>query len=471
MRVWGVCVSCVAAACAPWVVAACGSSHGGSDSTDGSAASADGTSSGGTRDGGSSTDGTSAGDIGASTEGDAGDAGLDAAPVPLGSLCALFTHDLCIYLMQCNQAPYRDLAHCEAELDCYGLPQLQAAAAEGGVIYDPAKVGVCNARFQANPCGFGFFLFTPDIFKVLAYCPGTITPRLEAGAPCVSAECVPGLYCEKDAGRCPGTCNPYATVGASCAGSVQCDPSLQCTSGFGTSSEVCEFPAEAGSPCTSGCGSTENCPADPQNCPVQNLWCDSTSHTCKPGVGEGAPCGPQPDGGPTGACASNLFCDQVFLDKPGICRKASDAGGPCNQIGCSAGLHCAGYVSLGADAGLGRCVGPSADGGPCNSPSDCVGGAYCGNGACGGGLAFGATCSQDTDCQSGLTCASRTCAHAAYPGDPCDGTSTVCVLSLCKNGTCVDHAKVGQPCTMNTDCATGTCYQGTCADTSVCPVP
>ncbi len=80
-------------------------------------------------------------------------------------------------------------------------------------------------------------------------------------------------------------------------------------------------------------------------------------------------------------------------------------------------------------------------------------------------------CQQDTDCQAKLTCQTGMCVHAAYPGDTCDGTTSVCVFSLCRNGTCVDHAKVGQACIANTDCATGTCYQGKCADTSVCPVP
>jgi hypothetical protein len=385
--------------------------------------------------------------------------------------------------MQCNHAPYRDLAHCEAEVDCYGLPQLQMSAASGGVIYDPGQVGACNARFLADPCGFGFFLFTPDIFEVLSYCPGTITPLRKAGDPCVSSgECIQGLYCKKDAG-CPGTCTPFAQVGQSCAGTAECDPQLDCTTvptgapdaSTGTT-DVCEPRPTEGGPCNSGnCGSWENCPAAPSLCAgVVNLWCDPASNTCKPGAGEGAACGPPADAGPNSGsvvCASTLWCDQVFVDKPGTCRAASGMGGPCNDTGCSTGLHCAGYVALGPGATLGMCVGPSAAGGPCTSSNDCQGGAYCGNGTCGGGKPFGAACQQDTDCQAGLTCAANLCEHAAYPGDPCNGTSNACVLSICRNGTCVDHAKVGQPCMVNTDCTTGTCYQGACADTSVCPVP
>jgi len=457
------------AAIAPYILLACGSSQGNTGRhTPDAAAGGDGSSA---LDGGTAL-------VDAMPGADASDGalGLDAAPIAVGDLCPLFTEDLCIYLMQCSGAAYRDLAHCEAEVDCYGLPVLQTAASEGAVVYDPGQVGACNTRFRADPCGFGFFPFTPDIFQVLAYCPGTITPELASGAPCVSSgECVQGLYCYKPSG-CPGTCTPFAQVGESCAGSALCDPRLDCTSvSTGPLTDVCEVPPKAGDPCEAGtCGSTENCPADAALCSNANVWCDSTSQTCQPGVGEGAACGPPGDSGTTAgsiACASSLWCDQIFLDKPGICRTAGGIGSACNDLGCQSGLHCAGYVALGAGATLGQCVGPSAAGGPCTSSNDCQGGAYCGDGTCGGGKAFGATCQQDTDCASGLTCQAGTCAHAAYPGDACDGTTTVCVFSLCNSGTCVDHAKVGQPCTLGTDCTTGTCYQGTCADTSVCPVP
>jgi hypothetical protein len=464
MRLRGFCAA-ILVAVSPAIVLACGSNGdngGGTPPAD--AASPD-------------TDAGASQDVATPPHPEAGDGGsyLDAAPIPLPDLCPLFTHDLCIYLTQCLHAPYRDLAHCEAELDCFGLPQLQAAAAEGGVIYDPAQVGQCNARFLQDPCGFGFFLYTPDIFQVLAYCPGTITPKLTDGGPCISSgECTQGLYCNKPKG-CPGTCIPYSQVGQSCTGSLLCDPHLDCTSmTSGPLTDVCENPPKEGDPCTTvGCGSTENCPADPTLCTNPNLYCDPASHSCKPGVGAGAPCGAPADGGAGTqiACASNLWCDQVFLDQPGTCRVASGMGGPCNDIGCATGLHCAGYVPLGAGATLGTCTGPSPDGGACSKNADCQGNAYCGNGVCGGGKPLNSTCAQDTDCQSGLTCSSGTCLHAAYPGDACDGTTTACVLSLCKNGTCVDHAKVGQPCVTGTDCATGTCYQGTCADTSVCPVP
>jgi hypothetical protein len=349
------------------------------------------------------------------------------------------------------------------------------SAAQGGVLYDPSQVGACNARFLADPCGFAFFLFTPDIFEVLSLCPGTITPQRTAGQPCVSSgECTQGLYCKKDSG-CPGTCTPFAKVGESCAGSTQCGPQLRCvTASTPPLIDVCQATPNAGDPCksTGDCSSTtENCPADPSACSNPNLWCDPTTGTCKPGAGQGGACGPTTAGSVREpiACASNLWCDQVFLDKPGTCRQAGGVGAPCNDIGCDRGLHCAGYIPLGAGATLGACVGLSSGGGPCNSSSDCQGDMYCGNGTCGGGKPFGSACQQDTNCQAQMTCPSGMCVHAAYPGDVCDGTTAVCVFSICRNGKCVDHAKVGQPCTVNDDCATGTCFRGSCADTSVCP--
>jgi hypothetical protein len=233
--------------------------------------------------------------------------------------------------------------------------------------------------------------------------------------------------------------------------------------------ETCQPRLKAGDPCKSvgDCGSTESCPADPSICSNENLWCDTAAGTCKVGAGEGEPCGQQASGNV--ACASSFFCDQVFIDQPGVCRKAGGVGAPCNQLGCTAGLHCAGYVPTGTGATLGKCVEQSAAGGPCTSNDDSQNNQYCGSGTCGGGGAFGAACREDTDCASGLTCNSSKCAHAAYPGDACDGTTTVCVLSICRNGTCADHAKVGETCATNDDCATGTCFQGKCADTSVCP--
>jgi hypothetical protein len=401
--------------------------------------------------------------------GGGGDAG--APPIPLANLCQVFTDDLCIYLMQCNGAPYKDMNHCRAELDCYGLPDLMMSAADGGVIYDPSKVGACHARFLADPCHFDFFLFTPDIFQVLADCPGTITPERNAGDACISnGECKQGLYCHKMNSTCPGVCTAYAQAGEPCpTPDIQCASQTICRS----ADNLCHPFAKASDPCTtiSDCGPTIICINDP-TCVNDNLWCDVTAGVCKVGGGVGAACGPQMSGDVTDQayCASDLWCDDVFLDTAGTCR-ASDGtqGSPCNDRGgCQKGLHCAGYVPFGTGATLGTCAPPAPSGAACSIASDCQTGLRCIGQLCAAPGGLGAGCSADADCQTGFTCPNLHCLAARYPGDPCGDADSACVLSLCKNGMCVDHTKVGQPCTADGDCTTGACVSGTCADTSVC---
>ncbi|HEY4102309.1 MAG TPA: hypothetical protein VGM44_00395, partial [Polyangiaceae bacterium] len=82
---------------------------------------------------GGSSSGGSAGSSGATS----GAGGQPAAPIAAADLCPIFTADLCVYLMQCDGARYRDAAQCQAELDCYGLPQLLDANAKGIIDYNP----------------------------------------------------------------------------------------------------------------------------------------------------------------------------------------------------------------------------------------------------------------------------------------------------------------------------------------------
>jgi hypothetical protein len=63
------------------------------------------------------------------------------APIALQDLCPVFTEDLCTSLMKCDGVSYCDMQQCIAENDCYGLPQLTKAAADGAVLYDASKVG------------------------------------------------------------------------------------------------------------------------------------------------------------------------------------------------------------------------------------------------------------------------------------------------------------------------------------------
>jgi len=448
MRSWAL----LWAAASIFVATACGSStHG----TQAAAGAAPGGSAGAEASAGHATGGAEAG----TTAGGAS----SAAPIELTDLCPIFTHDLCVYLMQCGGVTYRDAAHCEKELDCFGLPELTAAAKKGAVDYDPSQVGACHQRFVASPCTFGFFLFTPDIYDVLKYCPGTVTPKLVAGDSCSSdGECSAGLYCYKGASyACPGTCRAFSTAGQDCGSGGRCAEGLDCKA------DKCVAYAKAGDDCaTDDCDYSISCPKD-EIC-ASNLWCDKTVGQCQLGRMLGEPCGTLGTGATTSQanCAVHLWCDAPPFGA-GKCQAPSAAGGPCAFIGfdsCEDGLHCEGATQQAP----GKCSAPSASGGNCNGDKDCQKGLVCLLNICSAPGAEGVSC-EDGSCQSGLVCVDGKCLGARYPGDPCDGMR--CTGGRCVNGTCDYHVKVGGACSDNTDCATSQCVNGVCYDDSICKPP
>jgi hypothetical protein len=437
-----------------WLAFACGSSE-----------HSPGTAAGGT---GGNALGEAAGTNASATAGNNAAAGSSTAtPIELPDLCPIFTHDLCVYLMECNGARYRDAAHCERELSCFGLPQLTAAAAAGAVEYNPKRVGECHEFFMKSPCTFGFFLSTPDIYDVLQFCPGTITPKLTAGAACsANGECSAGLYCDKGSTHaCPGTCKPFAQQGESCAGSASCADELSCADG------VCVPRTKAGDSCTDFCSSSVSCLAD-QVCP-ENVWCDKATSKCTFARLEGEPCGATGSGttASTADCAVNLWCDKIG-NGAGTCHKPSALGGPCNRdefSACAEDLHCVGYTPAGTAAALGTCQPPGPAGTDCQSRRDCETGLTCVASHCQTPGLAGATCNSNGDCAADLVCSDNECAAARYPGDACDDGR--CTGSRCINGTCDYHAQVGEACAAAVDCATGACVDGHCYDNSVCKVP
>src|SRR6478736_942339 len=389
-----------------------------------------------------------------------------AAPIAIQDLCPVFTHDLCTYLMQCGGARYRDAAHCERELTCFGLPELTAAAASGAVDYDPRKVGACHERFAQSPCTFASFLFTPDIYDVLQFCPGTVTPKLKAGGSCSAhGECSAGLYCNKGANyTCPGKCQAFAQQGEACSAQDRCAEGLRCDS-----NQRCVPRDAPGSSCADNCSYSVSCPTD-QACPT-NIWCDRSENICKTGRLEGEPCGMTGTGSTASfaECAINLWCD-ALPSGAGTCHERSAQGAACNSVfACEKGLHCTGYVPFGAQAGLGTCQASAAVGSKCSSSADCDDGLVCSGGSCQPPGAADAACNDDGDCQTGLVCHSNRCVVARYPGDSCD--AGVCTYSRCVNGTCDYHAKVGEACASGSDCATGNCVAGLCYDNSLCQPP
>ena len=408
-------------------------------------------------------DGGGSGGMGRGGAAGQSDGGKDAGQaLPLANLCAAYTNDLCVFLTQCGGTDFKDMAQCLAETDCLGVARLVSEVGAGAVGYDAVAAGACQARFLADPCHFGSYLFVPQVFEVLSQCPGTLTPMRAVGDPCIYlSECAAGSYCQRTSSvLCPGTCTPYQAVGESCSPGVSaCAPGNYCIDG------TCHVPPKPGDACTTD----EDCgPAGG----LAPLWCDvAGTGTCQSAAGVGAPCGePSPDAGVNSliSCASPAWCDALFVNLSGTCRAPSGGGAPCGNSSCLSGFHCVGYVPLGSAATLGTCVGPGASGDACTFSSDCAAGLGCPSGTCAPPVAVNGACSTDTDCQSGLFCSNNICLSARYPGDSCADAGSGCVHSLCKAGTCVDYLKAGQPCGASTDCISGTCANSVCLDTSVC---
>jgi len=337
--------------------------------------------------------------------------------------------------------------------------------ASGAVTFDPVEAAKCQSRFQGDPCHFGGFITLPTAFQIFGRCPGTLTPARGAGAACVTnEECAVGNYCKKQtlgAPLCPGQCTALATMGQSCV-NTPCGPGLYCRA------QMCRPYAHA----DETCAIDGDCFADPAG-PTW-LWCDPASHTCKPPVGEGVTCGIRTPGGDVSiqiTCAAGLWCDALFIDSNGKCRKPGGAGSPCTSdlIACTTGLHCAGYEPR---VTLGTCAGPVPSGGACFDVIDeCAAGLLCTNGTCSGPSSLGGRCTGNGGCQAGLVCDvdNATCKQPRYPGDACGAADAFCVHSLCRDGHCADLAPIGQPCVNTTDCQLGLgCWSGVCRDSSIC---
>jgi hypothetical protein len=246
----------------------------------------------------------------------------------------------------------------------------------------------------------------------------------------MNAPCAPGLYCLAQ------MCRPYAHAQDACASDGECfiDPTV-----------------------------------------TSRLWCDLASHTCVPPVTEGQPCGIKTPGSGDSSmqipCAPGLWCDALFIDRRGVCRKPGGAGSPCGYelSACTTGFHCVGYEP---DVTLGTCAAPAPSGGACNLPEDCASGLFCIANLCGGPSPAGGACQGVSRyCQQGLACdpADYNCRQPRYPGDACGDPGAFCQGSICRDGHCVDFAAIGEPCVYGNDCQLGLgCTREVCRDSSIC---
>jgi hypothetical protein len=375
---------------------------------------------------------------------------------------------LCRVLVECEEAPYRDLAHCKADTVANGLDDVLAAIAEGRVSYDAAAVGRCRGLIEENLCAFGnLFLFVPEVWEVLEICLGNAGTQV-AGEACRNhLECGAGLHCSMQDYACPGVCAPFRQAGESCTigSETECDPGRELTlveffELLNTNPEelealerqelecveyVCRAPAVVGQACVSG-----------QSC--IDGWCDDAgSGLCEALGGVGAPCD-------FFGCAEGLWCDQDLTAATGICRERGTSGEPCRfDSDCVEGLWC-----QGADLEPGQCAELSPAGGPCEGFGSCREGLGCDAETCVALPAPGQACLPGDYCAEGSECQDLICADLRFPGEPCGTPDAVCANAVCRSGVCALTAELGAACMAGDECASNDCIGSVCVDGELC---
>ncbi|MCA9608931.1 MAG: matrixin family metalloprotease [Myxococcales bacterium] len=207
-----------------------------------------------------------------------------------------------------------------------------------------------------------------------------------------------------------------------------------------------------------------------------------TGQTCIGGtcVPDGDPPPPPPTGGDVcSPCSTHSACGGA----DDYCLSYPDGNGYCGA-GCTTDADCAGDRCQTLSNGARQCVrydgaSPSCapSGGPapgCTSDSDCEPGERCDRGVCvaagGGAVPLGGACTDHGECASG-TCFGGTCTQTCdWPdggcpsGFYCDGLATgACGAGVCLAGS-PGAGAVGDPCNDNTDCSNFYCFLGLCSE-------
>jgi hypothetical protein len=401
----------------------------------------------------------------AGTGGSAGKGNSD--PVPVDELGDAYETVLCQVLIECEEAPYRDLAHCKGDVVPNGLDDVLAGIEEGRVRYDAAEVGRCRAAIEENLCLFGdLFLFVPDVAEVLELCLGSVGTGA-AGESCRNhLECGAGMHCSMQDYACPGVCAPYRQLGESCTigSETECDPGTELTlveifelvntnpeeierleeQELDCAEYVCRLPAMVGQACVSG-----------QSC--IDGWCDDAgTGLCQALGGVGAPCDFE-------GCAEDLWCDQPSA-AAGTCREHSTSGGPCRfDSDCVEGFWC---QAVGVESS--QCTALSAAGGPCDGSNSCREGLGCNASSCVALPGPGEACLPGDYCAEGSECQDLICAELRFPGEPCGTPDAICSRAVCRSSVCELAAELGEACSVGDDCASNDCVGGICVDGGLC---
>ncbi len=365
----------------------------------------------------------------------------------------------------------------------------------------------CNTNGDAD-CSAGNFCDTSQNPKVC------VSKKANGGTcnssgQCQTGNCVDGFCCDTNCnGNCDvcsmalgATANGTCTTAAGYAGNPTCAPYL-CQAGNASCPSSCTTDSQ----CTGGdyCDSTGHCVPQKANGQSCNLTADCKVAGCHECVNNNCVdgfCCNTACGGACDACASALGATTN-----GTCTIVTGSSGnpSCGAYLCQAGnAACPTTCSTDAQCAAGdycdntsHCVPQKAQGGTCNTTSDCkVAGCHeCSTGNCVDGFCCDTACSGSCDaCSVAAGAATNgTCSNVAAgtPGNPscsgylCGGTSAMCPTSCtadaqcasgdyCDNtGQCKPQKALGGSCNVGAggdcqgpgcrECVSGNCVDGVC---------
>ena len=301
-------------------------------------------------------------------------------------------------------------------------------------------------------------------------CPAS--KRCAVGVGCVDLSDLGGP-CDRDSDCRTNNCSTFAAVcrapvGSTCT-SDNCDRCLSSSGGWSYCSRLCgtqddcnggycigipggNFACEP--PCTGSCPGQCSYVGASDGSIISYCDCPKCSITA-PLHDVGQSCEGQTDC-TSGDCYARIQCTDLVCGERGWCT-----------VDCATNADCGSAICVSVP-----CLGsqdPSTCGRKCIPPCDASG--SCKLGTCRelvaleGGTArvcdirleMGETCSRDSDCQSGH-CANGVCADAAglQNGSSCS-LPTDCASGTCTNGSCRGAALLGDVCTTDADCAAGHC--------------
>ena len=275
------------------------------------------------------------------------------------------------------------------------------------------------------------------------------------GEACVADyDCVDPMFCQGLGGG-GGVCATECTTGSPCPAGYDCVPYSNQPSLGVCLEAAAEAEQELGEPCDSGADCISGLCLSEEGGPVCRQPCLNASH-----------------------CASDESCDAIPGTSYGACTPKVDGGGtdptPTKQVGepCQSADECVSALCAGDGVDY-KCVKPCETSAQCPASHECFGLSG------GGGGCFevdkapvGAGCESPQQCLSGM-CFSfdggpAVCSDECGPsaGCPCGMPCTEFTDGFfCAPGAAVACVESGQGCGADSECMSGTCWQGTCLDT------